>query len=102
MWKIGTNYHFPVIYPDEGFANIVYLLRIRGNIFYDYSEVKSLRTGLVFPLRTAGAELYFDTKWWNQLPLSFGIRFNRLLNGDLIGLSANQWEIILPMNLLSR
>lgn len=102
MWKVGGNYHFPIAYPDEGFGNIVYLLRLRGNVFYDYSEVKSLRTGIAYPFKTVGGELYFDTKWWNQLLLSIGIRYSRLLNNEIVGLSPNQYQIVLPVNLLSR
>lgn len=102
MWKVGGNYHFPIAYPDAGFGNIVYLLRLRGNVFYDYSEVKSLRTGTTFPFKTAGGELYFDTKWWNQLSLSIGIRYSRLLDNELLGIAPNQYEIILPVNLLNR
>jgi hypothetical protein len=102
MWKIGGNYHFPIAYPDEGFGNILYLLRIRGNLFYDYSEIKSIQSGRTFPFKTAGMELYFDTRWWNQLALSIGVRYNRLLDNELLGLAPNQWEIILPVNLLDR
>jgi hypothetical protein len=102
MWKIGGNYHFPIAYPDVGFANIVYLMRLRGNVFYDYSQIKSLRFNRTLPFKTAGAEIYFDTKWWNQLALSFGIRYNRLLDNDILGVGANRFEVVLPMNLLSR
>ena len=102
MWKIGANYHFPIAYPDKGFGNIVYLLRLRGNVFYDYSEVKSLRNRTIYPIKTVGGEVYFDTKWWNQLALSFGFRYSRLLDNELVGLAPNQYEIVLPMNLLSR
>ena len=102
MWKVGGNYHFPIAYPDEGFGNIVYLLRLRGNVFYDYSEVKSVRTGIAYPFKTVGGELYFDTKWWNQLPLSIGIRYSRLLDNEIVGLSPNQYQIVLPVNLLNR
>ncbi|HUQ67744.1 MAG TPA: hypothetical protein VM101_16395 [Flavitalea sp.] len=102
MWKVGVNYHFPIAYPDLGFGNIIYLLRLRGNAFYDYSKVKSLRTGIAYPFSTLGTELYFDTKWWNQLPLSVGIRYSRLLDNKILGLAPNQYEIILPVNLLSR
>jgi hypothetical protein len=102
MWKIGANYHFPIAYPDQGFGDIVYLLRLRGNVFYDYAEVRSLRTRTSYPLKTVGGELYFDTKWWNQLALSIGFRYSRLLDNELVGLAPNQYEIVLPMNLLSR
>jgi hypothetical protein len=102
MWKIGGNYHFPLAYPDAGFGNIVYLLRMRGNVFYDYSKVKSVRTGRTLPFKTAGAEIYFDTRWWNQLPLSFGFRYSRLLDNEVLGLAPDQFELVLPTNLLSR
>lgn len=100
MWKVGANYHFPLINPDWGLANIVYFLRLRANAFTDYAEVKSLRTGSVFSFRSVGGELYFDTRWWNQLPVSFGIRYSRLLDNELVGLSPNRWELILPVDLI--
>jgi hypothetical protein len=100
MWKLGANYHFPVLYPDWGFGNILYFLRIRANGFYDYTEVKSLRTGLTRQFRSTGGELFFDTKWWNQLPVSFGFRYSRLLDPEFSGVTQpNQWEFILPVNL---
>jgi hypothetical protein len=100
MWKLGANYHFPVLYPDWGFGNILYFLRVRANGFYDYTEVKSLRTGLTRQFRSTGAEMFFDTKWWNQLPVSFGFRYSRLLDAELSGATQpNQWEFILPVNL---
>jgi hypothetical protein len=102
MWRAGINYHFPIVYPDFGFGNIVYLLRVRGNAFYDYSRIKSLRTGTAYELRSTGLEIYFDSKWWNQLPVSFGIRYSRVLDGELVGLAPNQWEFVLPLTLLSR
>ncbi len=102
MWRLGFNYHFPLAYPDWGFGNIVYFQRIRANLFYDHSQGKSLQTGVVYPFHTVGTELYFDTKWWNQQPVSFGIRYSRLLNNEYRGLtSPNVWELILPVNLFN-
>jgi len=54
MWKWGVNYHFPLFYPDMGFGQIVYFLRVRANLFYDNSTVKSLRTGTETILRSSG------------------------------------------------
>ncbi len=100
MWRLGSNYHFPLVYPDWGFGNIVYWKRIRANAFYDYTRVKSLRTQDRFSFRTAGAELFFDTKWWNQQDVSFGIRYSRLLDYKTLRINQpNQWEIILPVGL---
>ena len=102
MKKWGANYHFPLCYPDAGFGNIVYLLRLRSNVFYDHTVVTDFRlnTG---NFRSAGTELFFDTKWWNQLPLSVGFRYSYLLDRDLFGGSGhNRFEFILPVNLLDQ
>ncbi|HMJ45942.1 MAG TPA: hypothetical protein VK498_01345, partial [Ferruginibacter sp.] len=103
MIKWGANYHMPLCYPDAGLANIVYLSRIRSNFFYDHTSVNDFFiNGKPFTanLRSAGTEVYFDTKWWNDVPVSFGIRYSYLLDDDLFGgKGKNRWEIILPVNL---
>lgn len=102
MWRIGANYHLPLAYPDWGFGGIVYFLRIRSNLFFDYTQGKSLRTGIVYPFKTVGAELFFDTKWWNQQPVTFGIRYSHLLDKEFRGRTQpNVWELILPVNLFN-
>ncbi|MDB5190508.1 MAG: hypothetical protein JWQ96_71, partial [Segetibacter sp.] len=98
-FKVGANYHFPLLYPEIGFANIVYFNRIRANTFYDYTVGKDPRTGRSFPFNTVGGEMYFDTRWWNQQPVTFGIRYSRLLERYNGQPGQNQWEFILPINL---
>ena len=105
MYRIAVNYHFPLAYPDWGFGNILYFLRIRANAFFDYTAVPSFHTngpGAQPQYRSAGMEIYFDTNWWNELPLSLGIRYSRLLDPDYEGRGPNQWELILPLNLLNK
>lgn len=105
MFRIGANYHFPLVYPDWGFADIVYFLRIRANLFFDYTKVPFYFTnggGVQPQYRSYGTEIYFDTKWWNQLPISFGIRYSHLMDPDYEGRTPNQWEFILPISLLSK
>jgi hypothetical protein len=105
MAGFGINYSLPLFYPDWGFAEIVYFLRIRGNFFYDETFVPYYATngpGVQSQYRSAGIEIFVDTKWWNQLPLSFGIRYSRLLDPDYAGRGPNQWELILPLNILSQ
>jgi hypothetical protein len=56
-------------------------------------------------LRSTGAELYVDTKWWNQYPLTFGARVSRLLNNDPLAKRASGrtvFEFILPISLIPR
>lgn len=104
MVKSGINYQLPLFYPDAGAWNIVYLLRVRTNFYFDIARVKdpALAAGNKYTyFRSFGNELFFDTKWWNQLPLSIGIRYARLLDDDPFGGSGkNRWQIILPVNLV--
>lgn len=102
MWKWGVNYHFPLAFPDWGFGNLIYFLRVRANLFYDETTGKSRRTGITYPFRTVGTELFFDTRWWNQQPVTFGIRYSRLLDNVFSGIThPNVWELILPINLIN-
>lgn len=103
MFKLGINYHLPLLYPDWGFGNIVYFLRIRANAFYDYTNAKASVNGKLTEIinRSTGTEIYFDTKIWNSLPVSFGFRYSRLLDTDIRNPAAvNRWEIIIPVNLI--
>jgi hypothetical protein len=104
MWKWAVNYHMPIVYPDWGFAQMVYFMRVRTNLFYDQSYLKSLRTGVTTGLASAGVEIFFDTKWWNQQPISFGFRYSRLFDADAYANppNANQFEFVLPVNLIPR
>ncbi len=103
MYKLGVNYHFPIIYPDWGFANLLFFQRIRANAFYDHTSAKARVNNILTEIksRSTGAEIYFDTKIWNALPVSFGIRFSHLLDTDLLNLLVkNRWEIIIPIGLI--
>ena len=105
MWKLGANYHLPLLYPDWGFGNIVYFLRIRANLFYDFTRAQDFNTSHQLrtrDFRSLGQEIFFDTKWWNQQPISIGIRHSHLLDPDIEGRAPDQWEIVLPINLLSQ
>lgn len=105
LTKLGANYHFPLVYPDAGIGNIVYFQRVRGNVFYDYTQADDYYTnGQPYQgiFSSTGGEIFFDTKWWNQLSVSFGFRYSRLLDKDFYGRSPNWFEFILPVNLLQR
>jgi hypothetical protein len=103
MYKLGVNYHFPLFYPDWGAGNIFFIQRVRANAFYDYTNAKARVNGRLTEIinRSAGGEIYFDTKLWNALPASIGIRYSHLLDTDLINpRTTGRWEIILPINLI--
>jgi len=101
MNKLGANYHFPIAYPDAGVANTIYFLRVRGNLFYDYTRATDVTTsGAPFKgnFRSTGAEIYFDTQWFNQVPISFGFRYSYLQDPDIFGYTGrNRFEIIVPV-----
>jgi hypothetical protein len=101
MWRTSANYHFPIAYPDVGFANIAYLMRLRGNLFYDYGRVYSPDKSNKANLRSTGAELFFDTQWWNQLPITIGIRYSYLLDNELSGeTNRHRFEFVVPLDLI--
>lgn len=99
----GVNYSFPIVYPDGGFANFLYFQRIRGNAFYDYTHVKDFYSnGAPFraDFRSTGLEVFFDTQWFNQESISFGIRYSRLLDPDIFGgTGRNRIELVLPVSI---
>ncbi len=106
MFKWGINYHFPIAFPDKGFGDILYVLRVRSNFFYDDTRINDFyqnRNSYSQTFRSAGTEIMFDTKWWNEVSISFGIRYSRLFDKDLYGAHGNnRWEIILPVNILNQ
>ncbi|RYY88269.1 MAG: hypothetical protein EOO15_09510 [Chitinophagaceae bacterium] len=103
MWKLSANYHLPLVYPETGIPNIVYFARLRGNAFFDNTRYFNYRHERVLDLASVGAEVYFDTRWWNAYNITFGVRYSRLINPAAgRATSANVWELILPVNLLPR
>jgi hypothetical protein len=108
MYKLGANYHFPLFYPDWGVGGLIYFQRIRANAFFDYNialarvRYTNGTTALTdIKGRSTGGELYFDTKIWSALPVSFGVRFSHLLDVDLLNPAVkNRWEIIIPIGLI--
>lgn len=105
MSKFAASYHFPIAYPDAGFANLLYILRLRGNFFYEHTHAKELNfyaNGATFrqDFRSVGGAVFFDTKWFNQGAISFGIRYSRLLDNDFFGGSGrNRVELVLPVSI---
>jgi len=103
MWRLSANYHFPLIYPDWGFGNILYLHRIRANAFYDFTKIYSRDKLTTRDQRSAGGEIYIDTNWWNQYPLTFGFRISRVLDPDqLDGFKGTRFEFIVPVSIIPR
>jgi hypothetical protein len=105
MWRLSANYHLPLFYPDWGFGNILYLQRFRANLFYDHQRIFSNSKRSTADLRSVGGEIFVETKWWNQYPLTFGFRISHLLDDDPRGGNAKGstvFEFVLPVNIIPR
>lgn len=103
MWKASANYHFPLWCPDWGLANILYIQRIRVNAFYDFTRVYSVNKQQFRDQRSVGGEVFADTKWWNQYPLTFGIRLSQLLDRDQFdGYKGVLFELVMPVSIFPR
>ncbi|MCK7553852.1 hypothetical protein MKQ70_02050 [Chitinophaga sedimenti] len=101
IYKLGANYHFPIAYPDWGFAHILYFMRLRGNVFYDYSMARVLFSMERRRYASAGGELYFDTKVGNSIPFTFGVRYSHLLDVDPQDPGRQHYfQLILPLQQL--
>lgn len=76
------NYSFPVVYPDWALGPVIYLKRIRANLFYDWSYgtelVKAHEAGMeryTGTYQSFGAEILADMHVIRIIfPLSIGIR----------------------------
>ncbi len=100
MFRLGVNYHFPIVYPDWGFGNLIYFLRLRGNAFYDFAQLRS--AGLQKDFNSVGMEIFFDTKWWNQQNISFGFRISYPLQQQFGNGTQPVFDFVLPVNLFNR
>jgi hypothetical protein len=103
MFKGAVNYHLPLFYPDLGIGNILFVQRVRANVFYDHNISRARLNGKLTDIknRSTGAEIYFDGKIWNALEAGIGVRYSHLLDTDLLNPSAKgRWEIVLPINII--
>jgi hypothetical protein len=103
MWRLSANYHFPLWIPDWGFGNILYIQRIRANAFYDFTKVYSINKTQTRDQRSVGGEIFIDTRWWNQYPLTFGFRISHLLDPDQFDLfKGTIFEFVMPISIIPR
>jgi hypothetical protein len=52
--RLSSNYRLPLFYPDWSIAQLLYIKRVSGNLYYDYGKVSNLQ------YRSTGIELLFD------------------------------------------
>lgn len=80
--RLSADYQLPLLYPDLGFAGIIYFRRISLNAFFDYGRRSILLVDFNDNHNSVGAELIFDTNFWHELPVTFGLRNAYLLTED--------------------
>ena len=75
-YRFGVTYGFPLLYPDVGLGNIMYVRRIRLQPFYDIAYTSDPEV-LSSTLKSTGAEVLVDFEFAN---LTLGFRFVKLLS----------------------
>ncbi len=70
----SLNYKFPFAYPDLAFGPVLYLKRLKANLFYDGG--KGITHGISRNLQSAGAEITADLHFLRFIfPFDLGFRF---------------------------
>lgn len=92
-YKVGFTYGFPLLYPDIGFGNVLYVPRIRFQPFFDFAYSNSFEA-VSSTMSSAGGEVLID---FHKGLFSLGIRYARLLTG--FEGNPNQFELFIPAQL---
>ena len=73
LYTMRVNYKFPLLCPDLSMGSVIYLKRIKLNVFYDWAN--GLNPGYVNTYQTLGGELTFDLHLLRFIaPLDLGVR----------------------------
>ncbi len=91
LWRLSANYHFPLWYPDWGFAGLFYIYRIRSTFFYEYTSAQVEEE--LANRSSAGVEVVLDLNLVNATSATIGIRYAHPLSGEL---NAGQFELFIP------
>jgi len=101
IYKVGTNYHFPLAYPDWGLWGITYFYRLRTNVFVDYSRTHYTASDANLEItnyNSLGAELILDTRILNLYDFTFGLRYSYLIDEDPVdNAMKNSLELFIPV-----
>ncbi|MDI9337808.1 MAG: hypothetical protein QM539_05200 [Alphaproteobacteria bacterium] len=99
MVTTNLNYQLPIAYPDWG-TELFYLNRIRLNIYYDASILRSVSAAKNYYYNSVGAELLFDIKLYGSSIVPIGVGYSRLLNASN-NPSPNYFYLLLPFSNIS-
>ena len=71
--SLSLNYALPLWYPDFSFGSVIYLKRLKLNLFYDWANGKN--QGYINSYQSTGAELTFNFHLLRFVaPIEMGIR----------------------------
>jgi len=74
LYKFSIDYKLPVLYPDLNISPIIYIKRLKANLFYDYAEGKS--SAGINTYQSTGIELTADMHIFRLLfPFDLGVRY---------------------------
>jgi len=73
LLTLRLNYAFPIWYPDLSLGSVIYLKRLKMNLYYDWANGKN--PGYINEYQSTGAELTFDFHLLRFIsPIEFGVR----------------------------
>jgi hypothetical protein len=87
--RISADYFFPLYYPDIRLGSLIYIKRLRADLFYDYARIDN---SVISEYRSYGTELLTDFHLVRSMfPFAGGVRFIYLENDS-------QWKTELVFN----
>lgn len=70
QWAFKADYALPIFSPDFSIGSLIYIRRMRANLFYDLSRNQARSKGAWTTQSSFGTDLIFD---WNVLRISYPI-----------------------------
>ena len=101
-FRYGINYTFPLLYPDLPLSSLLFIKRIKANLFYDFTGLNSSLIDRISAvqgtrfMRSAGVELTFDVRAVRLLEIDLGFRWSYLLDAESFGITnPNKFDFLL-------
>ena len=101
-FRYGINYTFPLLYPDLPLSSLLFIKRIKANLFYDFTSLRSSLIDRISSvqgprfMRSAGVELTFDIRTIRLLEVDLGFRWSYMLDANAFGIAnPNKFDFLL-------
>ncbi len=97
VFKLGFNYHIPLLYPDLAIGGLAFVKRVKANLFYDQAWLEAeFPFGNTWTQNSAGVELSFDIRAFRLLEIDFGFRYSYVLGNSFLPRGGrNQFDFLL-------